>query len=262
MTYRLRDLESSRHIYIESECMENILAKHKETWENKKILRVIYEEWYKKIIDSLSRVEGRTVELGAGSGNFKEYMPEVISADIDKCDWLDMCFDAHNMPFENDSLANIVMIDVLHHLYNPVQFLNEAHRVLKKEGRVIMLEPFPSPFSLQIYKRFHPEPFIFDVDYFSKTGLQDKDPWDSNQAIPYLLFFKNADKFSDDFEEKFSIVEKEKLSFILYPASGGFENKAMIPDAMISPFRILEKALTPLSSLLAFRCYVVLEKKD
>ncbi len=51
--------------------MENILEKHKETWEKKKILRVIYEEWYKKIIDNLSKVEGKTVELGAGSGNFK-----------------------------------------------------------------------------------------------------------------------------------------------------------------------------------------------
>lgn len=241
--------------------MKNILAKHKETWEKKKILRVIYEEWYRKIISDLSSETGKTVELGAGSGNFKDYMPDVISADIDKCDWLDMCFDAHNMPFENESLANIVMIDVLHHLYNPVQFLNEAFRVLKKNGRVIMLEPFPSPFSLQIYKRFHPEPFIFDVDYFSKTDLQEKDPWDSNQAIPYLIFFKNADKFKKDFGEKFNIAKKEKLSFILYPASGGFENKAMIPDFMISPFKLLEKTLTPLSSLLAFRCYVVIEKR-
>ena len=195
------------------------------------------------------------------SGNFKDYMPEVISADIDKCDWLDMCFDAHEMPFENDSLANIVMIDVLHHLSNPVKFLHEADRVLKKGGRVVMLEPFPSPFSLQIYKRFHPEPFIFDVDYFSKTDIQDKDPWDSNQAIPYLIFFKNADKFDKNFGDRFKIIEKEKLSFILYPASGGFENKAMIPDSLIKPFQVLEKMLSPFRSALAFRCYVVIEKR-
>lgn len=241
--------------------MENILEKHKEIWEKKKILRVIYEEWYKKIIASLSVVNGKTVELGAGSGNFKEYMPDVISADIDKCDWLDMCFDAHDMPFENESLVNIVMIDVLHHLYNPIKFLIEADRVLLKGGRVVMLEPFPSPFSLQIYKRFHPEPFIFDVDYFSKTDLQDKDPWDSNQAIPYLIFFRNAGEFGRYFGDKFNIVTKEKLSFLLYPASGGFENKAMIPDFFIPVFKGLEVALTPVASLLAFRCFIVLEKK-
>ena len=93
--------------------MDNILEKHKEIWEKKKILRVIYEDWYKKIISHLSKTEGKRVELGAGSGNFKEYLPEVISADIDKCEWLDMCFDAHEMPFENESISDIVMIDVL-----------------------------------------------------------------------------------------------------------------------------------------------------
>ncbi len=240
--------------------MENILEKHKEIWEKKKILRVIYEEWYKKIIDNLSKVSGKTVELGAGSGNFKDYMPDVISADIDKCDWLDMCFDAHNMPFENESLSNIVMIDVLHHLYNPVKFLEEASRVLKKDGRVIMLEPFPSPFSLMIYKKFHPEPFVFNVDYFSKIDIQDKDPWDSNQAIPYLIFFKHQDKFRKYFGEKFNIKEKEKLSFVLYPASGGFENKALISEHFIPVFKGIESLLSPFKSLLAFRCFIILEK--
>jgi len=240
--------------------MNHILEKHKVTWEKKKILRVIYEEWYKKIIYNLSNIDGKTVELGAGSGNFKEYMPDVISADIDDCEWLDLCFDAHHMPFENEEITNIVMIDVLHHLYNPVKFLHEAERVLKKTGRVIMLEPFPSLFSLQIYKRFHPEPFIFDVDYFTKNDLKDKDPWDSNQAIPYLIFFKDADKFKKYFGKKFKIVAKEKLSFILYPASGGFENKAMISDSLIKPFKGLEILLSPLKSLLAFRCFIVLEK--
>ena len=172
-----------------------------------------------------------------------------------------MCFDAHNMPFENESLANIVMIDVFHHLSNPVLFLKEANRVLKKSGRVIMLEPFPSPFSLQVYKRFHPEPFIFDVDYFSKNEIGDKDPWDSNQAIPYLIFFKKLNKFEENFGDIFNVLEKEKLSFILYPASGGFENRQMIPDFSIPFFKGLETLLNPFSNLLAFRCYVILEKK-
>jgi len=240
---------------------ENILYKHKEIWENKKILRVIYEEWYKKIIVNLSDTEGKTLELGSGSGNFKEFMPEAISSDIDKCDWLDMNFDAHKMPFENNSLSNIVMIDVLHHLYNPVLFLNEAFRVLNNKGRVIMLEPFPSPFSLMIYKKFHPEPFIFNVDYFDKKEIHNKDPWDSNQAIPYLIFFKHLNMFRKMFDDKFIILKKEKLSFILYPASGGFENKQMIPDIAIPLFQFAEKALTPFRNILAFRCFIVLEKK-
>ena len=226
---------------------------------------MIYGEWYNKIIGDLSNTPGKTLELGSGSGNFKEYMPECISSDIEKCDWLDMSFDAHKMPFENDNLSNIIMIDVLHHLINPVMFLNEAYRVLNNGGRVIMLEPFPSVFSLFIYKLFHPEPFIFDVDYFSindpdKSNGDNKDPWDSNQAISYLIFYKYLKKFETVFKNKFIVLKKEKLSFILYPLSGGFENKQLIPDIIIPVFSFLEKILKPLRSVLAFRCYIVLEK--
>lgn len=241
--------------------MENILEKHKEIWEKKKILRIIYEEWYEKIINNLSNVAGQTLELGAGSGNFKEFMPESISADIDNCEWLDMCFDAHQMPFENESISNIVMIDVLHHLYNPLKFLKEAQRVLKKGGRLVMLEPFPSPFSLLIYKIFHPEPFIFNVDYFSKNDLQHKDPWDSNQAIPYLIFYKHKKKFMEMFNGKLKILKREKLSFILYPLSGGFENKSMIPDSLIPVFRGIENIAYHIKDVVAFRCFVVIQKE-
>jgi SAM-dependent methyltransferase len=240
---------------------EDILQKHREVWKKKKILRDIYEEWYRKIISDMSKIEGPAIELGAGSGNFKEFYPSAISADIEKRDWLDMSFDAHEMPFENESVANIVMIDVLHHLADPVRFLHEASRVLKSGGRLIMLEPYPSPFSLMIYRRFHPEPFIFDIDYYSKVDIQDKDPWDSNQAIPFLLFYKHKDQFKQKFGDQFVIAKDEKLSCILYPASGGFENEALIPDSLITIFNSIEILLRPLRPLMAFRCYVVLERR-
>jgi SAM-dependent methyltransferase len=214
------------------------------------------------ILKDLKSGSGKTVELGAGTGNFKEFKSDVISADIEACDWLDMCFDAHQMPFEDSSVANIVMIDVLHHLSNPVMFLSEAHRVLEAGGRVVMLEPFPSLFSYPVYKRFHPEPFIFHVDYFSKKGLEDKDPWDSNQAIPYLIFFKHLNKYNDLFEGKLRIIKKNRLSCIIYPLSGGFENKALIPDFLIPFFRLVEWLFTPFRKWFAFRCYVVIEKLE
>ena len=104
--------------------MSDILNRHREIWNKKRILRVIYIEWYKQIINDLFSGRGKTVELGAGSGNFKEFKPDVISADIDPQEWLDLCFDAHHMPFRDGEIANIVMIDVLHHLAHPVHFLN------------------------------------------------------------------------------------------------------------------------------------------
>ena len=239
---------------------EDILHKHREIWNKKKILRDIYEEWYKMIIADLSKVEGPTVELGAGSGNFKEFYPQAISADIEKRDWIDMSFDAHEMPFDKSSVANIVKIDVLHHLADPVGFLHEASRVLKKGGRLIMLEPFPSLFSRIVYKLFHPEPFIYDVDYFNHKPSMEKHPWDSNQAIPYLIFYKHLDKFDKVFGHTFKIIKKEKMSFILYPASGGFENPSMIPEKFLPILKQIESKAELLRSLVSFRTYIILVK--
>lgn len=241
--------------------MDEILLRHRKIWEKKKILREIYTDWYKKIISDLKIPSGKTVELGGGSGNFKEFFPDAISSDIEKRDWLDMTFDAHKMPFENNSVSNIVMLDVLHHLHNPVMFLKEACRVLESKGRIIMLEPFPSPVSFIVYKLFHPEPFFLNADYFAKTELKDKDPWDSNQAIPYLIFFKHFDKFNEMFGNDFAVIRKEKLSCVIYPLSGGFENRSLIPDFLTGFFLKLEKLSYPVRDLMAFRCYIVLEKK-
>jgi len=174
---------------------------------------------------------------------------------------LDQCIDAHQIPFSKNSLGNIVMIDVLHHLRDPLRFFQEAYRVLKREGKIILIEPFPSPFSLLVYKLFHPEPFIFNVDVFSRQKSQHhKQPWESNQAIPYLLFFKHLDKFKQMFGSNLKLVKRQKFSFLLYPLSGGFENKQLIPDWLFPLAKIIEKLLFPLGSLLAFRCYLVLQK--
>lgn len=242
--------------------MSDTLTKHRETWKTKKILRDIYTDWYKLIHGDLKPGPGTTLELGAGGGNFKEFKPDTISSDIDFSPWLDLCFDAHHMPFREGEVGNIVMVDVLHHLADPVLFLKDAARVLEKGGRVVLLEPFPTLFSLFIYRKFHPEPFIKDADYFAPRERNlGKDPWDSNQAMAWLLFYKQREKFMELFGDDFLIVKRKRMSCILYPASGGFENKSMIPDFSVPFFKFLEIMLVPLRPLLAFRCYVVLEKK-
>ncbi len=236
------------------------LKRYKQIWNQKKILRDIYIDWYKKIIKDLKK--GKTLELGSGTGNFKQFKPDIISSDIVNCEWLDMAFDAHKIPLKSNSLSNLVMIDVLHHLDQPIKFLNQAHRVLKKTGRLIMIEPFPSPFSLLIYKLFHPEPFIFKTDLFSPTKSQSKtsQPWQANQATPFLLFFEHLNKFNSLFKNKYKIIKKEKFSFLLYSLSGGFENKQLLPDYLFPIIKTIEKLLSPFKNFLAFKCYLVLEK--
>ncbi|MFA5792101.1 MAG: class I SAM-dependent methyltransferase [Candidatus Paceibacterota bacterium] len=240
--------------------MDEKILKHKKVWESKKVLREVYFQWYKWIENDLSTVDGQTLEIGSGIGNYKEFKPEIISSDIHAQKWIDISVDAHKLPFKSFSLSNVVLCDTLHHLANPIVFLEEALRVLKEGGRIILVEPFPSPFSLFIYRKFHPEPFIMDADYFINKEIQSKDAWEANQAIPYLLFFKEAHKLHMKFSGSFNFIKRKKFSFLLYPATGGFENNQIVSDRLFPLLKSIEKILTPLNWLLAYRCYIVLQK--
>lgn len=234
---------------------------HLKAWKEKKILRLVYQDFYHKILSDLNDSGGPTVELGSGTANFKEFYPKAISSDIEPHPSNDMTFDAHNMPFDEATVSNLVMIDVLHHLENPIAFFNEAYRILKKKGKIIMVEPYPSPISLLIYRKFHAEPFLMDVNYFESRGASKlRDPWDSNQAIPYLLFFKYRNEWDRLMSKKFKIIKKERISCIVYPLSGGFEHQALVPAVLFPFLKILEYLSYPLRPLLAFRCYIVIEK--
>jgi ubiquinone/menaquinone biosynthesis C-methylase UbiE len=240
--------------------MPTIWDRHKAVWGKKKLLREIYHEWYTKIVHDLTR--GKTLEIGSGTGNFKEYYSKVITSDVEKLPGIDMRVDAHKLPFKKNSLGNIVMIDTLHHLADPLLFFGEANRVLKSGGRIIMVEPFPTVVSLFVYRKFHKEPFLFDIDYFKPQSKTRKPAWDSNQAIPYLIFFKSRDKFVKKMGKYLKIVKAEKISFLTYPLSGGFEGPQLIPGFLVPGLKVLEEVAAIFRDFLAFRCYLVIEKKS
>jgi SAM-dependent methyltransferase len=237
-----------------------ILKHHREVWNKKRILREIYQDWYRLILENVVTNES-TLEIGAGGGNFKEFFPAAISSDLMFCEWLDLSMDAHDLPFRPNSLGNIITIDALHHLKYPAVFLREAQRILRDHGRLIMLEPYISAFSYIIYKYFHQESVDSKMDVFCEkrtTGHQ-KRAFDGNSAVPTLLFSKQLDRFEQEFPQ-FKFIRKELLSFLAYPLSGGFDRESFVPESLLRSLNSLEKKLKPLGRILAFRILLVLEK--
>jgi SAM-dependent methyltransferase len=246
--------------------IERSLNELRSTWEQKRILREIYTGWYHDITQDLQPGTGKTLEIGSGIGNFKQYMPGVLSSDIQEAQWLDLRFDAHFLPFAAGSIQNIVMVDVLHHLARPLHFIQEAERVLCRGGRLIMLEPYPSLVSLIIYKFFHPEPFLMKANYFEDRRemlpgypgkLKSQEP---NQAAAYLIFYKQKKQFEKLFAQRMTIIKKKLFACVLYPLSGGFQKKTFLPVFLVPLARCLEVLATPFRFILAFRCRIVLEK--
>jgi len=236
----------------------HILNERRQIWKSKKILKRLYNHWHRMIESALK--PGSILEIGGGSGNLKEFFPHAISSDVVFVPWTDAVLDAHQLPFHGDTFDNIILFDVLHHLHDPAQFFSEAQDVLKHNGRIVLMEPYISWVSFFIYRFFHPEDLIWNINPFKKKGLEkDQKSFHGNQAIPSLIFERYRHQFVDKFPQ-FNIINKERTDFIIYPLSGGFHHPSLCPLVLYSIFEYMEKLLRPLNRLLAFRLFVVLEK--
>lgn len=231
----------------------------RKVWERKPALREVYADIYRRMIERTR--PGRILEIGGGSGNFKLYAPDTIATDILPAPWLDAVCDAQRLPFADNSFANIVMVDVLHHVENPLHFLTEARRVLAANGRLIVCEPAITPVSSLFYRLFHPEPVDMAADPLAAGAISaDKDPYDSNQAIPTLLVGRFRAAVAQAVPG-LTLVNVERFSFLAYPLSGGFRPWSLLPRAFTRPLLAAEWGVRKwLGRLAAFRLLAVYEK--
>ncbi|MDN5292206.1 MAG: hypothetical protein PWQ06_2445, partial [Anaerophaga sp.] len=115
---------------------------HRKILKSKKFLQNLYRQWYSHFLKEIPALPpGKLLELGSGGGFLKELEPRVITSDVQKLPTNDMTFSALEMPFEDQSLAAIFMIDTLHHLPDAAKFFNEAERTLIPGGIIKMIEP-------------------------------------------------------------------------------------------------------------------------
>jgi SAM-dependent methyltransferase len=236
------------------------LREQEATWARRPLLRRLYNEWFDLIVARLSPVEGPTVELGSGFAPLKARLPELVTTDVEPTPWADAVADAHALPYADASLANLVAFDVVHHLAEPARFLDEVRRTLRPGGRLIAVEPYTSPVAGLGYRLFHHEHTDLRVDPFGSDPRLAAGAMEGNQALPRLLFFRRAGELERRWPE-LALVERRRFSVLLYPLSGGFSRRQLVPGALYRPLRALETALAPLAPLLASRCLVVLERQ-
>ena len=234
------------------------LTEQERAWNERPLVRALYRDWFEAVADRMSPVQGPSVELGSGIGRFREACPQIVTTDVAKTPWADMTVDAEDLPYEDGALANLVLIDVFHHLARPTRFLDEATRALALGGRVVILDPYCSRVSTVLYRRFHHERTDLRADPFDDSGLHD--PLASNQALATLALFRERDTFEHRWPQ-LTVTERRRLAMLAYPLSGGFTGRALVPTGLGLRLRRLEPLLAPLAPLLAFRCLVVLERR-
>lgn len=224
---------------------------------SKPFLNKVYKDWYKIFIQETANLpQGKIIEVGSGGGFLKEVMPEVITSDVLPSVGCDMTFSAESIPFENNSLKAILLLNVFHHIPVPEKFLAEAERCLTPGGKVIMIETANSRWSSFVYKNFHHEAF----DTRASWNLTGHGPLSvSNQALPWIVFERDRNIFLT----KFPALQIEYIKYhtpFRYLLSGGVSHKALLPSALYGFASTMENILSPLNRLLGMFVTISLKK--
>jgi SAM-dependent methyltransferase len=226
-----------------------------------KYLRDVYVQFSSLIEKELKKANDNfpILEIGAGAGFFQSIIKKkkYLLSDITPAPYLSLSLKGEKIPFKSETLSSIVGIDVFHHLSNPWSFLKEAFRTLLPSGKVILIEPYPSLFSLPVYRLFHPEPFDLEFDYFSSEKADFPVP---NQALAYILFFKRRKEFLQSNSEKWKI-KTQLLPSLSYLFSLGYRKHPLPYFPFLSwIWEKIDWLCQPISPFVSFRCLIVLEK--
>ena len=200
----------------------------------------IYGDWYNLVRRHLPSHNGIVVELGSGAGFIKETIPGTITSDVMFLPFVDVVMDGLNLPFSKNSIDSLVLIDVFHHIPNVNLFFDEATKILRKGGRIIMIEPWINRWSFWIFSNLHHEVIDFSIDGWDFTSSGPLSG--ANQALPWIVFKRDRKIF----EEKYPALRIKEISPFMpfvYLLSGGFKNSITMPAFSYSFWKKVEQKL-------------------
>lgn len=106
---------------------------------------------YKNIKKHSFILDGKVLDFGCGSKPYKHIFPnatEYIGVDYliegrtENIDVIDFYYDGKRIPFEDNTFDGILCTEVLEHVFNVEEVINELNRVLKPNGKAIITTPF------------------------------------------------------------------------------------------------------------------------
>ena len=261
ITFAAKKMESSRMKYRNPYHLDTPEATcfNREIILQKKFLHRLYSDWYACLIRRAKTcTDGICLEIGSGGGFLKDMFPEVVTSDILELPFVDVTCDAERLPFFDNSLSCIILLNVFHHIPHPYLFLEEAQRSLAKGGKILMLEPANSLLGRWIYTRFHHESFDPKGDWEIPSGHP---LTNANQAFSYIYFERDRHRFAERFQH-LRINHIRRHTPFLYLVSGGLSHRACLPPFMYGAVKFLEWIFSPFNRLLGLFCTIEIEKTD
>jgi len=238
------------------------IHQNRKAFEKKPILNLIYGNFYRDIKKRLiQRSKGVTVEMGSGIGIIKNHIPDCITSDLFENPWLDRVENAYGLQFENNTITNLILFDVWHHLQYPATALAEFNRVLLDGGRLIIFEPAMGCIGKIIYGFFHHEPIALHepITWYAPDDFNiEKQAYYAAQGNCWRMFRENT--LPKQIELGWRLREVSFYPALAYVASGGFSKPQLFPSLFLPMIMALEHLLQRFPTIFATRMLVVLEK--
>jgi SAM-dependent methyltransferase len=88
----------------------------------------------------LPRITGRLLDIGCGTNELvRAYPGEGVGVDVFPWDGVDLLVeDSARLPFESRSFDTVAIVAALNHIPRREAVLAEAHRLLRREGRLVV----------------------------------------------------------------------------------------------------------------------------
>lgn len=103
----------------------------------------------KAMLRNASMLSGCLLDIGCGVKPYKDFFDvdeykglEIATEQSYKRAIADYFYDGNSFPLESSSFDSALCNQVLEHVFNPDEFLTEIHRVLKKDGKLLLTVPF------------------------------------------------------------------------------------------------------------------------
>lgn len=232
-------------------------------------LRLYYEDIYSRIKRNLDP-NLTVLELGSGTGISRVFMPNFDLVCTDFLDFIDFGVIANiNMnetPFDDLSFDQILLVDSLHHSSHPNLTLTECLRLLRPNGKIVIVEPFVSYFSFMIYRWFHHEDTSWSagLDQLAKT---DGAAHLGNQGIS-KAFIKHYSKYENqnlnhpvEGEQFRFTIDVEYFNFLSFFATGGSFKPISTPRGLIKLLLDWERRIPQfLLRLISSRCLISVKR--
>jgi len=221
------------------------LCKQRENILSSSGLRSYFSFLYEIVNQELETFDS-ILEVGAGAAIGNIFVSRnIVRTDILPFNEFNVLGDCamERLPFKDSSFDAILAFDSIHHSEQPSKAIIELLRVIRKGGKIILVEPFVSPLSYLAYKIFHHEDTSWD---FKEQGsielsLRNLNPETGDQGVSRFIINQLSNWRITNFPKL--TVTTTYLSPLSFFATGGVSRPLNTPKIFVNSLIQVEKLI-------------------